>query len=339
MMCSSIGRFYCDLAIISVENPHVVGRILYDELNEVVKIKMKTNRSKFEASPLKSRVSSAVPITFVLMWSSGAIFVELGLQSTEPLTFLALRLLFSMAIMWLICLRIRPAFPRTISEWRNILITGLFLQAGYQIFFFDALAHQVSPGLLTIILGMQPILTALGGKERISGVQWAGLLFGMIGLILVVADSLFIVKISIIGMASAVLSMLSMTVGTFLQKHTTTSQPANMAIQYTGSAIILTIMAAGVEHFTVHWTISFVLALTWMVLIVSVGATMLLYFMIRQGALTNVTSVFYGVPPVTAILDYVIFGHMLHAVTILGMGMIIIGLISINRRETGKIAR
>jgi drug/metabolite transporter (DMT)-like permease len=210
----------------------------------------------------------------------------------------------------------------------------VFLQAGYQVFFFEALAHHVSPGLLTIILGMQPILTAVVGKEHTTKAQWVGLSFGMIGLILVVADSLFIVNISIIGISCAVLSMLSMTVGTFLQKHTTTSQPANMAIQYTGSAILLTILAAGVEHFTVHWTVSFAFALGWMVLIVSVGATMLLYFMIRKRALTNVTSVFYGVPPVTALLDFVIFGHALHAVTILGMGLIILGLISINRRET-----
>ena len=283
---------------------------------------------------MKQRIVSAVPMTFVLMWSSGAIFAELGLQSTGPLTFLALRLLLSMVIMWSICLGIRPTFPRSISEWRNILITGVFLQAGYQVFFFEALAHHVSPGLLTIILGMQPILTAVVGKEHTTKAQWVGLSFGMIGLILVVADSLFIVNISIIGISCAVLSMLSMTVGTFLQKHTTTSQPANMAIQYTGSAILLTILAAGVEHFTVHWTVSFAFALGWMVLFVSVGATMLLYFMIRKRALTNVTSVFYGVPPVTALLDFVIFGHALHAVTILGMGLIILGLISINRRET-----
>lgn len=181
---------------------------------------MEPSQNKFETSPSKSkqRRFSVVPMIFVLMWSSGAIFAKLGLQSTEPLTFLALRLLFSMAIMWLICLLIRPDFPQTISEWRNILITGMFLQAGYQIFFFDALAHQVSPGLLTIILGIQPILTAIVGKERITGAQWAGLLFGMMGLILVVVDSLFIVKISLIGITSAVLSMLSITPGNVLAK-------------------------------------------------------------------------------------------------------------------------
>lgn len=281
---------------------------------------------------MKQRIASAVPMAFVLMWSSGAIFAELGLESTGPLTFLALRLILSMAILWLICSGLRPSFPRTISEWRNIVITGIFLQAGYQVFFFEALSHHVSPALLTIILGMQPILTAVVGKDKTSGVQWVGLLFGMLGLTLVVANSLLIVNISAVGISCAVLSMLSITAGTFLQKRTTTSQPANMAIQYTGSAIVLTILATTMDHFNVHWTASFAIALAWMVLVVSVGATMLLYFMIHKGALTNVTSVFYGVPPTTALLDFLIFGHAMHALTILGMGLIVLGLISINRR-------
>lgn len=295
---------------------------------------MGTNNVKFEPAPskLNKRIFSSIPVVFILMWSSGAIFVELGLKSTEPLTFLALRLLISMAIMWLISLWIRPAFPQTVSEWRDILITGLFLQAGYQSFFFYALANQVSPGLLAIILGTQPILTAILSKTKTSLPQWIGLILGIIGLTLVVADSIFVGKISVIGVVSAVLSMLSITSGTFLQKKTTASQPVNMAIQYTGSAIILIIMASFFEHFTVHWTVSFAIALGWMVLVVSVGATMLLYFMIRQGALTNVTSLFYCVPPVTALLDYFIFGHILHPIVILGMAFIIVGLIIINRQ-------
>jgi drug/metabolite transporter (DMT)-like permease len=75
-----------------------------------------------------------VPLTFVLMWSSGAIFVELGLNDAKPLNFLTLRLVLSTIIMWLICVRVTPSLPTQWVEWQDTIITGLFLQAGYQIF-------------------------------------------------------------------------------------------------------------------------------------------------------------------------------------------------------------
>lgn len=281
---------------------------------------------------LKKYFFIVVPVFFVFLWSSGAIFVELGLQYTKPFTFLSLRLLFAAIIMWLVCLCLRSPFPETLAAWRNILITGIFLQAGYQTFFFLALAHNLSPGLLAIILGAQPIITSTLTKEGTSRMQWFGLLLGILGLILVVAPSLLLSFTSVFGIMSALLSLTSITVGTILQKQTKVSLPLNMAIQYTGSAIILLFLAVTFEAYAVTWSVTFEVSLAWMVLVVSTGATMLLYYMIRQGNLTNVTSLFYCVPPVTSVLDYLVFGHILPAVAILGMVFIIGGLILINRQ-------
>ncbi len=283
------------------------------------------------SNQLNRSLSTAAPVLFLLMWSSGSLFVKWGLQFAGPLTFLALRLLFSLTIIGSICLWLRPPFPHSWVEWRGILITGLFLQTGYQSFFFYALAHQVSPGLLAIILGTQPIITSLFSREKPSQGQWIGLALGLVGLSLVVADSMLVGRISVVGVGSAILSMVSITWGTFLQKKIATHQLANIAIQYTGSTVILSLLAGLFEHFTVHWTAAFVMALGYMVLVISIGATLLLYVMIRQGSLTRVTSLFYMVPPITALLDYSIFGQSLHAVVVLGMVLIMGGLIIINR--------
>ncbi|GGE09442.1 hypothetical protein GCM10011571_08410 [Marinithermofilum abyssi] len=180
-----------------------------------------------------------VSLAFVVMWSSGGIFVELGLDEARPFNFLALRLLLSTVIMWLICFRLRPAFPTQWVEWRDILITGFFLQVGYQIFFFLALAYEVFPGLLAIILGAHPILTAVFAKEETNKNQWLGLLLGIQGLVLVVGDSIFIGTISVVGIGSALLSLASITIGTIWQKRISLSLPANMALQYTVSSILL----------------------------------------------------------------------------------------------------
>jgi drug/metabolite transporter (DMT)-like permease len=276
-----------------------------------------------------------IPITFVFLWSSGAIFVELGLYDTKPLNFLSLRLVFSAMIMWLIYLRLKPSLPTQWIEWRDILLTGLLLQAGYQIFFFLALAYDVSPGMLAIILGAQPILTAVLSREKTTKNQWLGLLLGILGLTLVVGHSILEGTVSFAGIGSALLSLVSITIGTIWQKRITLNLPANMAIQYTGSSLVLIVLALMFESYAVSWTIRFGIALTWMVLIISIASTLLLYLMIRRGNLTNVTSLFYCVPPVTALLDYFIFGHTLQLVALIGMALIVGGLILVNQK--GKL--
>lgn len=273
-----------------------------------------------------------VPVAFVFLWSSGAIFAVFGLRYANPFTFLSLRHLLAMVTMWLICWRLKTSLPVRRSEWWDVLVTGLFLQVGYQAFFFLSLGYDVSPGILAIVLGAQPILTTLLTRERTSRGQWIGLWLGMLGLILIVAHTLFEGIISTWGIVSALLSLTSITLGTILQKRVALSLPLSMAIQYTVGSVVLTLLAIRFESYAINWSLMFLIALGWMALVISVGATLLLFYMICQGNLTNVTSLFYCVPPVTALLDYWVFGHTLRIATILGLALIVTGLILINRR-------
>lgn len=272
-----------------------------------------------------------IPIAFVMMWSSGAIFVELGLRYTDPFLFLFLRLLFSAIILWGAVFFLKTELPSKTRDWGYILLTGLCMQVGYQIFYFLALDNQISPGVLAIILGAQPIITTIILKENSGYVQWIGLISGVIGLVLVVADSIIITSITFIGIFSALLSLLSITIGTILQKHIKINLPSNMALQFSVGALVLFIFIL-TFHQTIEWTVMFTTSLAWMVIVISVGATFLLYYMIQKGNLTNVTSLFYAVPPITAILDYFIFGNTLKLITIIGMAFIILGLFLVNRK-------
>jgi drug/metabolite transporter (DMT)-like permease len=238
-----------------------------------------------------------------------------------------------MIIMWLICLRLKYPLPTRASEWWNVLVTGLFLQVGYQTFYFFSLSYDVSPGLLAIILGAQPIFTTLLMREKTTSGQWLGLGLGILGLFLVVAHTLFNGMISFWGIISALLSLTSITLGTMFQKKLTLSLPLSMAIQYTVGFVILTLLAISRESYAIKWSPVFLISLGWMALVVSVGATMLLFYMICQDNLTSVTSWFYCVPVVTGLFDYWIFGHKLRMVTIVGMALIVVGLTFINRRD------
>ena len=276
----------------------------------------------------------AIPYTFIIMWSSGAIFVKLGLRYADPLIFIFLRLLLSAFIFWGVVYYLKTGLPTKMNEWGYIVLTGLCMQAGYQIFYFLALDNHISPGVLAIILGIQPIITTMITKESSNKLQWLGLALGIIGLVLVVADSIMIQTFTFVGIMSALLSLLGITIGTFLQRHITISQPSNMAIQYSGAAIVLFILTLIFDQ-SIKWTTMFTISLGWMVLVISVGASLLLYHMIQKGNLINVTSLFYSVPPVTAILDYFIFKNTLELITVIGMVFITIGLFLVNRE--GKV--
>jgi drug/metabolite transporter (DMT)-like permease len=273
-----------------------------------------------------------VPATFVLLWSSGALFAELGLRWAKPLTFLSLRLLAATALLWPVILWLRPGLPTTRTELGRIVGTGLLLQVGYQTLFFLALFNKTSPGLLAIILGVQPILTPWIAREPTTNRERLGLALGLAGLCLVVANTLAVGAVSAAGVTSAIGSLGGITVGTVRQQQIHTGLLATTAIQYTASALILTLLAVTLESYQVTWSASFGLALAWMVLVVSVAATLLLYAMIRHTKLTHVASLFYLVPPVTAGLDYLVFGHTLTNLTILGMAMVVTALVLITRR-------
>lgn len=230
---------------------------------------------------------------------------------------------------------LRSTYPKTVKEWGYIVLTGLLLQAGYQIFYFFALDQHMSPGILAIILGAQPIITAFFGETKTRYYQWLGLFLGLSGLILVVADNISKPNFTLYSLISAILCLVCITIGTFMQKQIQISQPINMAIQYSGGLLMILMLLPFFGGWHVQWNFTFLFSLFWMAFVISVGASMILYFMIRKGNLTNVTSLLYGVPPVTALLDYIIFKNQLSLVACLGMVFIIVGLFLINRQ--GKV--
>ena len=278
---------------------------------------------------------SLIPVSFILTWSSGAIFVKMGLEYANPFSFVFLRFLLSTALLWGICLTIQFSLPKTVKEWGYIVLTGLLLQAGYQTFYFSAINHHVPPGILAIILGAQPIATAFFEYSKTRYYQWIGLFMGLSGLILVISDNIAKPHFTLYGLFSALLCLACITIGTFMQKQIQISQPINMAIQYSGGLLMILMLLPFFGGWHVEWNSTFLICLFWMSFVISVGASMMMYFMIQKGNLTNVTSMLYAVPPVTALLDYLVFKSQLSFMACLGMIFIIAGLFLIHRQ--GKV--
>jgi drug/metabolite transporter (DMT)-like permease len=261
---------------------------------------------------------------FVLLWGSAAIFTRWGLDHGSPFALLIVRFALALAVLLGVGLA-RGRWLPTKGSGLRVAATGLMLIGGYSICYFQAMAFGITPGVIATLLGVQPILTLLLVEKRVSAVRLIGLLVALGGLVLVVYHSVMAAHVSPFGALFALLALAFMTTGAILQKQVRQHPAEVMPLQY-GVSLLLCLGFAPFEPVVWNLDIGFVLPVVWLGLVVSVVAQLLLFRMIQTGNLVNVTSLFYLVPVVTVVLDYLLLGNALAPLGLLGMGLILLGL-------------
>jgi drug/metabolite transporter (DMT)-like permease len=270
-----------------------------------------------------------IPITFVLLWSSGFIIARYGMPHSEPMTFSFLRFAGVLLIMLPAVALMRPAWP----SWRqagHIAVAGVLLQAAYLGGVWAAVKHGMSAGLVALIMGLQPILTAWFSafiSEKVSGRQWTGLALGIAGVALVVWAKLSITNLSFLSLGLAAIALASITTGTLYQKKFCPSFDlrAGSVIQFAVSAVACLPFMFLFETREITWHPEMIGALIWAIFGLSIGAISLLFIMIREGAATKVTSLLYLTPPTTAIMAWILFNEPITLLTVSGMLLTVVG--------------
>jgi len=278
----------------------------------------------------------AAPAIFVVLWSTGFVATKYVVHNADPLSYLAIRMALVVVIMAVIAAIARPRWPDRIgiahSVAAGILVHGIYL-GGTAI----AIAHSIPAGLSALIPGLQPILTStLANRwlgERVTPLQWSGLLLGLAGVVLILHNRPMSGEAGWGWLASGV-SLVSITLGTLYQRRYCgdIDWRAGNLIQYIAVAVFFALGAWWFENNVVHWTSEFVLALAWLVVVLSIGSIGLLYWLIRRSAATAVASLFYLVPAVTAMMAYVLFGERLDTIAISGMVACAAAVFLVNRR-------
>ena len=285
---------------------------------------------------LENFAARAAPAIFVVLWSTGFIATKSVVNNADPLTYLAIRMALAVALMAVIVAIARPRWPDRIgiahSAVAGILVHGFYL-GGTAI----AIAHSIPAGLSALIPGLQPILTSTIANrwlgERVTPMQWVGLLLGLAGVMLILHNRPMSGEAGWGWLASGV-ALISITLGTLYQRRycNTIDWRAGNLVQYVAVTIFFAFGAGLFENNVVHWTTEFVLALTWLVVVLSIGSIGLLYWLIRRSAATSVASLFYLVPAVTALMAYILFGERLDAIAIVGMTACAAAVFLVNRR-------
>ena len=274
---------------------------------------------------------AAMPGVFVLIWSTGFVVARYGMPHAPPLGFLVLRYLLSVLAFGLWIAWARAAWPRGRVQWAHLGVSGVLMHAGYLGGVWIAVKAGIGAGSVALIVGLQPVLTALwfsarGGGQAVAGRQWGGLLLGLSGLAMVVTPKFGAGEITRLNLAMSVLALLSITAGTLYQKRYVA--PCDVRTGNTVqllAALVVTAPLAWLEAGT--WTPHPELfgALAWSVLVLTLGGSSLFYLLIQRGAATRVVSLMYLVPPCTAVLAWLLFGEPLTALVVAGIAVTALG--------------
>lgn len=280
---------------------------------------------------------------FILIWSTGFIIARYGMPHAEPLTFLALRF-FGVILILLPCILWFKAPWPSKSQIVHLAIAGVLIQFGYLAGVWIAIRYGMPVGLTALIVGLQPILTAVFVSllaEKITRSQWQGLFLGLFGVFLVLYAQINTAGVNTQTIFFNITGLLSITVGTIYQKKYCAQFDLRTGslIQFITSLGLATIGAFLFETREVEWVLELIGALVWGIVGISIGAMSLLFILIRRGNATKVSSLMYLTPPTTAIMGWVLFNEPLTILVGLGTLLTMLGVLIVNQTISCNLLR
>ena len=274
------------------------------------------------------------PSLFVLLWSTGFIGVKYGIPYAPPFYFVAIRMAIAALLLFVAISFLRKSQPITRSIiWPSTLI-GLTLHGAYLGGCFFAVSRGLPAGVTALIVSLQPVLVSLFAARYLGEPLRAravfGLLLGLIGLFVVVIPRINVSganAISLVSIGACVIGLLGGTSGTILQKKYGGAIPtlSGTSVQYAATAVVMLMLALIFEEPNITWSREFIGALTWLVLALSFGAILLLFFLLSHGSAASVSSLFYLVPAVTAIEAYFFFDEHISMLSLIGTAVTVAG--------------
>ncbi|MFL2509424.1 MAG: DMT family transporter [Candidatus Pseudothioglobus sp.] len=278
-----------------------------------------------------------IPWVFVWIWSTGFIAAKYGLPYAEPFTLLSYRFVITLFFLLILIIYKKSPWPETRLDFFHLLIAGVLIHGVYLGGVFQALKWGMPAGLGAMVIGLQPIGMALVAgvllKEEVSKKQWTGLIMGLVGLYLVLFDSLDLTEqiafdgFPIWAVFAVIISLFAISIGTIYQKRFCSNMNlySGAWVQYFSASILCILIVLFFENGEVSWSRTFILAMTWQVLGLSIGAILLLMTMIKKDALASVGSYFYLVAPLVAIQAWFLFEERIGLSALAGVVLISFG--------------
>jgi drug/metabolite transporter (DMT)-like permease len=272
----------------------------------------------------KSANSIILPLLFIAMWSSGYVVGKLAVPYAAPFTLLTLRFGLGALLLLIVSLAWRAPWPTSWKALGHLVVVGLLIQALQFSGLYTALKLGVSAGESALIVGTMPMFTALGAAmmlgERTGLKQWLGMGGGLLGVLLVVWYKLGTGSAGPGAYAAAVVALAGITLGTLYQKKYCAGMDVRTGgfVQLAVATLVALPLSLGLEGFDVQWTPTMVFASGWLSVVNSIGASSLLFVLMRDGRASQVASLFYLIPGVTVLMAFAVLGETLNLLSLAG---------------------
>ena len=290
-----------------------------------------------------ARIKTFAPVIFVLLWSTGFVGAKYILPYAEPFVFLTIRYFFATLILVLIAKAIGESLRITWPQVKQSMLVSVFLHVIYIGGVFYAVFIEIPAGITAVIVSLQPILVSVLAipllGEKLSYRQVFGLLLGFVGILFLLSPKLLegdlSTGFSTLGIICCVIALLGTTIGYLLQKKGGADIPflAGTAVQFATSTVIFALASVIFEPLKVNITLEFVLALSWIVLALSIGSKFLLFYLLRNDSASSVSSLYYLVPPLAAVQAYFFFDERIKGIGLVGMALAALGTLIVTKNS------
>jgi len=276
------------------------------------------------------KLSSVAPILFVLLWSTGFVGAKYGLPYADPFIFLSVRVLIAALILFAVAALMKLPIAIGASAISRSSLIGFFLHACYLGGVFFSISKGLPAGVAAVVTSLQPVLVSLLAVkvlgEQLKAKQVVGLVVGLVGVVLVLGPS-FEQDIPTSAVIGILVALIGSTSATLLQKKIGADVPlvSGTAYQYLASGFVLALAAIATGGTRITWSSQFILAFVWLIAVLSVGAILLLLWLLNTGSAASVSSLFYLIPPATALEAFFLFGEKVNTQGFLGIGITALG--------------
>jgi len=286
----------------------------------------------------KSVESSILAVFFVLLYGSGFVFTQYGLENSSPMAFLAIRFFIAFLILLMIAYYLKSSWPKTFKEFFHICVAGSLTVGTFSIGVFLAISYGVSASLTALVIALQPIVvTFLAMKflnERVNKYIIMGLILGFVGVNFVLLSSMQFSSSMIFGVTFSFVALFGLSFGNLYQKKYCSNMNlfSGGAIQ-TLSSTVLVLPFLAYEDIHINFNGDFIVALLYMSVGVSIGALSLLYIMIEKGAVSKVSSIFYLMPVSAVFISWLLFDKSVDISVLFGVGVIFVSIMLIMKKD------
>ena len=276
------------------------------------------------------KLSSVAPILFVLLWSTGFVGAKYGLPYADPFIFLSVRVLIAALILFAVAALMKLPIAIGASAISRSSLIGFFLHACYLGGVFFSISKGLPAGVAAVVTSLQPVLVSLLAVkvlgEQLKAKQVVGLVLGLVGVVLVLGPS-FEQDIPTSAVIGILVALIGSTSATLLQKKIGADVPlvSGTAYQYLASGFVLALAAIATGGTRITWSSQFIVAFVWLIAVLSVGAILLLLWLLNTGSAASVSSLFYLIPPATALEAFFLFGEKVNTQGFLGIGITALG--------------